>query len=79
MRKPLLAVSGVIDKGNICGLRWERFLNIARAMCWCGFCEKDCQSDSRTHPAAREKLSICLTDLGTSRSFVDGFHLAVSS
>ena len=69
VRKPLLAVSGVIDKSNTCGLRWERNLNIARPKCPRGFCEKGCQSDSRTHPAAREKLSICLTDLGTSRSF----------
>ena len=42
VRKPLLAVSGEIDKGNIVVFKTSGSLKIATPMCWCGFREEGC-------------------------------------
>ena len=65
VRKTLLAVSGVLDKGNIRGIRWKRILHAAKLVCRCDLCEKGHHRGSRTYPAACEKWSIPLTDVGT--------------
>ena len=54
VRKPLLAVSGVIDKGNIVVFRWKWILPTAKHMCWCRICEKGKHRGSRTCSAACE-------------------------
>ena len=65
VRKPLLAVSGVVDKGNIVVFDGSGSFTLPTLACRCGLCEKGHHRGSRTHPAACEKWSICLADVGT--------------
>ena len=77
VRKPLLAVSGVVDKGNTVVFDGSG-LHAAKLVCRCGLCEKGHHRGSRTHPAACEKWSIRLADMGTRGHAVDGFQSAGS-
>ena len=65
VRKPSLAVSGVIGKGNIVVFDGRGSFLFARPMCNCGFCKRGCHRGSGTHPVTREKWCVCLADLGT--------------
>ena len=64
VRKRLLAVSGVVDKGNIVVFDGSgSFIHIAKFVCRCGICEKGHHRSPRTHTAACEKWS--LANVGT--------------
>ena len=65
VRKPLLAVSGVIDKGNIVVFDGSGSFILPNLVCRCGICEKGHHRGSRTHTAACEKWSLRLADVGT--------------
>ena len=52
VRKPMLAVSGVTDKGNIVIFDGSGSLKLPGQSLVCGLCKKGCHRGSRTHPAA---------------------------
>ena len=56
--EPLLAVSGVIDKGNIVVFDGSGSFMLHELVCRCGLCEKGHHRGPRTHPAACEKWSL---------------------
>ena len=65
VRKLLLAVSGVIDKGNIVVFDGSGSFILPKLVCRCRVCERDHHRGSRTHTAACKRWSIRLADVGT--------------
>ena len=63
VRKPLLEVSGVIDKGNIVVFDGSGSFHTAKHVCRCRICEKDHHRGSRKHTTAFEKWSVRLANV----------------
>ena len=65
VRKPLLAVSGVIDKGNIVVFDGSGSFILPNACAGVVSVKKGHHSGSRMHTAACENLRLRLADVGT--------------
>ena len=65
VRRPLLAVSGVIDKGNIVVFDGSGSFMLPKFVRRCGTCEKGHHKSPSTHTASCEKWSLRLANVGT--------------
>ena len=65
VHKPLLAVSVVMDKGNIVVFDGSGSFILPNTCPGCRVCEKGHHMGSRTHTAACEKWSLRLANVGT--------------